>query len=418
MMMFLKKYINTIKSDPLIFFVGMSVFALAVMGTSVRHVSSTVFALLVILSFAVIKDWGRIYLSLTSLEKILLVTFFLYTASGMLSFYNVDDVDEYYRLFERYLRFTLIIPVYILLIKKNISVLNYLYVGAVISGPFLFVIALHHYIYYPDVPAQGYYHHIIFGQLAILNVGIMLSLLLTKNLVRYIQFIILLSMLLGLATAVMSQARGVWLVFPIYASVAIYYAVSNKRIRTKYVAAFLAIIALLSMFTPIGDLIKQRTGAAISEVTSFYVEDQYVSSVGTRLAMWDIAINVWRNNPFLGTGPGDFDDEIMARQNKGDYVGMEIHDSAHNIFIQALVNTGLIGLVILFLVVLTVPLRIFVGDNASDKRGRLAGFITVLSFAVFGLSESWTLRLPTISIFLVYVVIIASHMHIDVSKNK
>ena len=319
--MFLQKYINTIKQEPIIFLVGISVFSLALMGTSVRHVSSTVFALLLLISFSVIKDWAKIFISLSKLEKIFLLGFFLYTVSALLSFYNVDDVDKYIKLFERYLRFTLIIPVYLFLIKKNISVLNYLYVGAVISGPFLFIVALQHSISYPDRPSQGYYHHIIFGQLAMLNVGVMLSMLLTKNLSRTIQIVILVSMLCGIVAAIMSQARGVWLVFPIYVSVAVYYAVSDKRISKKNIAAFLAVIVLLAMFTSIGDLIKQRTGAAISEVTNFYVEDQYVSSLGTRLAMWDIAIDVWKRHPLLGTGPGDFDDEVIALQAQGRICG-------------------------------------------------------------------------------------------------
>lgn len=417
MVMFLQKYINIVKQDPVIFLVGLSVFFLAVMGTSVRHVSSTVFALLVLLSFSVIKDWGKIYLNLSKLEKIFLIAFFLYTISGILSFYNVDDVDKYYKIFERYLRFTLIIPVYLFLIKKKVSVLNYLYVGAVVSGPFLFIVALQHFISYPDVPAQGYYHHIIFGQLAMLNVGIMLSLLLTKSFSHKIQIVILISMLCGLAAAVMSQARGVWLVFPVYVSVAVYYAVSDNRISKKNIAMFLVIVVLLSMFTSIGDLIKQRTETAISEVTRFYVEDQYVSSVGARLAMWNIAFDVWKEYPLLGIGPGDFDNEIMSLQAQGEYVGMEVHNSVHNIYIQALVGSGVIGLMALIVSTVVIPIKLLFLGSAHDEEGRIVGIITVTSFFVFGLSESWTLRLSVISIFLVYVIVVVSHIQVSCSKR-
>lgn len=415
--MFLKKYINIVKQDPVVFLTGISVLALAVMGTSVRHVSSTVFALLVILSFSVIKYWGKTYFSLSKQEKLFLIAFFLYTVAAVFSFYNVGNVDQFYKLFERYLRFALIIPVYLFLIKKNISLLNYLYIGAVISGPFLFIVALYHYITFPDVPAQGYYHHIIFGQLAMLNVGVMLSLLLTKYLGRKVQILILISILCGLATAVLSQARGVWLVFPAYVTIAIYYAACDKRISKKYIAIFLVAIVVLSTSTMIGDMLKQRTNQAISEVTKFYTENQYVSSIGTRLAMWGIAFEAWEKNPILGTGPGDFDDEIMALQSRGYYQGMEIHYSVHNIYIQALVDSGLSGLLALIFVLLVAPLRLFFGYVNKDEAGRLAGFITIISFAIYGLSESWTLRLPVISILLVYTVIIASHLRIVGSKN-
>lgn len=329
----------------------------------------------------------------------------------------MDDIDQYYKIFERYIRFTLIIPVYLFLIKKKISVLNYVYVGAFVSGPFLFMVALQHFIAYPDVPAQGYYHHIIFGQLAMLNVGIMLSLLLTKTFSRQVKIVILISMLCGLAAAVMSQARGVWLVFPIYVLVAVYYAVSDNRISKKNIAMFLVIVVLLSMFTSIGDLIKQRTETAISEVTRFYVEDKYASSVGARLAMWDIAFDVWKERPLLGIGPGNFDNEIMSLQAQGEYVGMEVHNSVHNIFIQALVDLGIVGfLAVLF--VLFVPLKLYYTSKSGNAEGWLVGFITVLSFAVFGLSESWALRLSITSVFLVYTVVIVSHISIVASKSN
>ena len=416
--MYIKKYVNIIKAEPLVFIVGLCVLLIAVMGTSVRHLSSTMFTILFLLSITVIKDWFKLYVSLSKLEKTFLLAFFLYTISFILSFYNVDDFEKYYKLFERYLRFTLIIPVYLLIIKINISLINYLFLGATISGPFLFAVALHHYIDDPNVPAQGYYHHIIFGQLAMLNVGIMLSLLLARSLSRQHQALILISMLCGVLTAVMSQARGVWLVFPIYIMIAIYYALGEKRISTRNIAAFLVAVILLSLITPIGDLIKQRTDLAITEVTRFYTEDQYVSSVGTRLAMWDIAINVWKQNPILGTGPGDFDDEIVMLQNQGKYTGMDIHNSAHNIYIQALVGSGIVGLLALVFAIIIMPLKLLFNESNFNKEGSMAGFVTIISFAVYGISESWTLRLPAISIFHVYIIVIISHMQISSSNNK
>jgi len=410
--MYLKKYINTIKAEPLVFLIGVCVLLLAVMGTSVHHVSSSMFAILFLLSFLAVKDWLKVYKSLSKLEKAFVFSFIFYMVSGLLSFYNADDVGEYVRLFERYMRYFVIIPVYFLIILNNKSVLNYLFTGAVISGPFLSTIALLHYFDNPDVPAQGHYHHIIFGQLAMLNVGIMLIIILSKNLSCKIQFVILFSMACGVMTAVMSQARGVWLVFPIYAFVAIYFSIKDKRLSTKSVIGILIVAILLLVMTPVGNLIKKRTESAVEEVTSFYTKDRYATSVGGRLAMWDIAVDVWQKAPILGTGPGDFDDEIVLLQKKGEYRGMAVHNSVHNIYIQALVGSGLIGLIALLLATVVMPLKLYLNKNQCNEEGRLAGLITVISFAVFGFSESWTLRLPSVSIFLVYTVVIASHIRI------
>ena len=93
-------------------------------------------------------------------------------------------------------------------------------------------------------------------------------------------------------------------------------------------------------------------------------------------------------------------------------------NSTHNIYFQALVDLGVVGLFALLFVVLIMPLRLLSSGGYIDKEGRLVGFITVLSFSVFGLSESWTLRLSAISIFLVYITVAVSHMHVSITKRK
>jgi O-antigen ligase len=415
---YIEVFVNKIKTEPLIVSIGMCVLLLSVMGTSVRHVSSTMFVILILLSFSVVTSWKATYLSLSRVEKMFLFSLIVYMLSGLVSVYNVDDLDKYYKLFERYLRFALIIPVYLLIIRKNTSILNYLLFGAVISGPFMFVVALGHYLLYPDVPAKGYYHHIIFGQLAMLNVGIMLTALLTKKLTRRTQSLILLSMFCGIVTAVLSESRGVWAVFPVYILIAIVYVLKKKHISVMTITVPLVLLVLISSLTPISDVIERRFDEAATEVDRYYEEDRYVTSVGTRLAMWDIAIDVWKRHPILGTGPGDFDDEVMALQRSGDYRGMPVHNSTHNIYIQAMVGSGLFGLLALIFMLLIAPLRLLFNRLYTSDEGRLAGIVTIATFTIYGLSESWTLRLPTISIFLVYMVVAVSHLRIVGSRNS
>lgn len=411
--MYLKKYLNTIKAEPVWFIAGFSVLLLAVMGTSVRHVASTTFTILVLMSFSTIKDWWKIYVSLSSLEKLFLLSFFLYMISGVLSYYNADDIDKYVKLFERYFRFLLVIPLYLFLIKRKISLLKYLYTGVVISGPFLFLVAINHLLQYPDIPAQGDYHHIIFGQLAMLNVGIMLSMLFTLNISGKVKFVIFASILCGTAAAILSQARGAWLVIPIYLAFIIYSVMSSKKQGIVTAGVFIILAVVLSGVGPISDVVKQRTSEAITEVNRFYTEDQYVSSVGTRLAMWKIAVDVWKKNTVLGTGLGDFDDEIMELQLKGKYFGMDVHNSVHNIYLQALVGSGLVGMFALLFAIIFVPMRLFVNGVSVDKGASYTGMIMIVSYAIFGLTESWTLRLPAVSVFLIYLVVIVSHLYVS-----
>jgi len=86
--MYLKKLLTIIKEDPIVFTMGMCVIALAMMGTSVRHVSSSMFGLLFVLSLSALLSWPKMFLSLTKTEKLFVFVFIFYTISGLLAYFG------------------------------------------------------------------------------------------------------------------------------------------------------------------------------------------------------------------------------------------------------------------------------------------------------------------------------------------
>ena len=408
--------LNDIRNNPQACFVGVCVFFVAIMGTSVNHVASTAFALLFISSFFVIKDWKVTWKSLSNNEKLLLTGFGLYALSGLIAYINVHDTHEYIKSLGRYMRFLAAVPVYLFVKKYKVNVIKYLYAGAIVSGPFLFAIAFSDYLKNPDLPAHGDYHHIIFGGVAMLNVGIMLSVLLTVKLKNFEKTIISMAMFCGFIAAVLSQSRGVWLALPMYLLITIYYALRYSKISIRSVVMVIILITGILVLSPVGEMVKKRVDAAVDEVSSFYSKDQYISSLGTRLAMWDIAIDVWKQHPVIGTGPGDFDDVIRDLQKNGKYVGMGVYNSTHNIYFQSLVNAGAVGFIIMMFAIFIVPLKVIMGGAAKQSTASLSGLILVLFFAIFGLGESWTLRSSTILVYIVYLIILVSN--ISTLNNK
>ena len=105
--------------------------------------------------------------------------------------------------------------------------------------------------------------------------------------------------------------------------------------------------------------------------------------------------------------------KLLPYRLKGEYVGMPVHNSVHNIYVQALVGSGVVGILALLFALVVMPLRLFLNDRNLNREGSVTGIITIVSLAIFGISESWTLRLSVISVFLVYVAVIASHLHIN-----
>ncbi len=258
MKIYLEALFAEIKYKPQQFFVGLCVFFVAIMGTSVHHVASTAFALLFVAGMFILKDWVTAWKALTKYEKWLLIGFSLYALSAVISYVNVQDTSEYIKELERYFRFLLAVPIYLFIKKYNIDVINYLFYGAIVSGPFLFSIALSDYINNPDVPAKGYYHHIIFGSVAMLNVGVMLAILLVSKINKYIKVIVVVSMLCGVVAAVLSQSRGVWLVLPVYFLIALYYTLRHsKGLFGGLIVVSVLVVAIL-LASPVGEMVMKK----------------------------------------------------------------------------------------------------------------------------------------------------------------
>ncbi len=107
-----------------------------------------------------------------------------------------------------------------------------------------------------------------------------------------------------------------------------------------------------------------------------------------RSALWRAAIDIWRNHPVLGIGPDQF------RQNYAGYIHVTPDDRirTHNIFLEALVNTGLIGLLAMIYLLgaaAWVLLRL-IRNRQADRSYRLfaiAIMIGLLAYAGHGLLD-------------------------------
>lgn len=414
----MQKLFADIRQKPLEFVAGFCVLVIALGGASIGNVASTSLAVIFLISLFYARSWPSVWLSLSNVEKWLCYGFVLFTLSGALSYINAGDSDEFIKQMGRYIRFTLIIPVYFMLRYKRLDVSQYFLAGVVLSGFVFLGFTLHSMQLKPGMPVTGAYHHITFGDAAMLNAGIMGILLLTGKRSWLISSVIALSALCALYASFMSQARGAWLALPVYLILYTAYAITKKdRVILKIIATGLVASSLI-IFTPTGELIVKRYDEAVTEVFEFAQGEKFDTSVGGRLSMWEIAYEVWSEHPLVGGGLGDFDEDMIRYQSMGMYPDVDVQGSTHNIYIQALVSTGLIGFVILCYALLVAPLcLLFRGVDRQNPFAMMGAFL-VLSYGVFGLSESWILRAPAISIYLAYVIAISATLMASKEANK
>ena len=411
--MFIQKLFNKIDENRLEVFLGVCVFMLAVFGASVKHVASYTLALLFLSSCFYVKHWRTSWRSLSVNEKNVLIGFLVFTGAGIMSYYNASDDYEYIKELGRYLRFSIAVPVFLFLVYTRCNLYKYLIYGVIVSGPVYLGFALYSWYNNPHLPAQFGYHHTMFGDAAMLNAGIMAAWLLTCKQSKLIKGIVVVSIFCALYASILSQSRGAWIVLPAYALILVYYSLQTRVVRLRYMVITLAIIIASIAVSPAKDIISSRYNQAVSEVQQFSEGKNLDSSVGTRLAMWAIAVDVWKQHPLIGTGLGNFDEEIKRIQAEGEYREIYPHDDSHNVYFQTLATTGLIGLVIFMVSMIILPLILFNKSGKWDSSKNLTGIILIVSFVIFGLTWSWIMRAPFIAVYLVFYLVIATSLRFD-----
>ncbi len=405
----IKQWVFELRSRPLELVVGLLIFVAASAGGAVTSAASTSFAILFIISLFYVRSWPSLWRQLTSAERLVLFGFVLYFLSAVLAYYNVNDERLYLRHLDRYARFLLVVPVYLLLSKEKFKLFPFLLAGAIVSGPLYLGAALISIAENPGAPAKWMYHHITFGDMAMLGALFMTTVLVLMKTGKTMKVVLVVSIICLLYASLLSQARGAWLALPFGLFLLLFVAIRHGKIKVRTIFIALLMLGAVIAAMPAKDIVSSRIQKAVHEIALFQSGENAGSSVGSRLAMWHVAINVWKAHPIIGTGPGDYRLEFEASQERGLYKGVNLHTTPHNIFFLALATIGTIGFIVLCLTLFILPFWLFYKTSREKLNvASVSGMVVLTAFAVFGLTESWTLRSPPLSVYLLYFVVLAT----------
>lgn len=123
------------------------------------------------------------------------------------------------------------------------------------------------------------------------------------------------------------------------------------------------------------------------------------TSVGARLSTWQHCLTLWQQEPVSGVGIGDYRREMraLAQIHPRDAAnGIIWQHHAHSIYFHLLATTGLLGLSLVCGALLILPAMQFwrILRRVDDPRRRfpaIAGMAVVVSFACYGLTETWVI---------------------------
>ena len=384
-------------------------FLFPALSSAVQHSSGLLFYLLVLCGIFLARDF---ILKLSRDEKWLFCGLFFFFLISAFSLIYATDIDHGTKRLERYLHLPLAFFAYLTLKKYRLisetSFLYSLYAGAA----FLFSVSIYKTIIHNQTRAFLDHYAIVFGDAAILIALLLVAYIVTRAKRLPVLIIPALFSLLALYAAFASGTRGALLVIPF--AVILFWVLYKHRFSTRKILIGLGIS--LVIFFSVAAAMKSspidRVAVIGQDISRFLSDDVkgHQSSTGARLSMWHDAILMWKSAPMLGSGLGDFMVDSKQHIAEGVSRPRKLYGHAHNIYLDTLANTGLVGFVILVSALFIFPFYLFLKHfKQAAEEGSfipLAGMLFVLSFAVFGLTEGWMARNVFVRMYIIYFVIL------------
>lgn len=388
------------------------VVAFPVGSVALQDAGSVIYALLLLLAlaygWAAWREAGRD-------ERWLVAGYGVLFAVAALSLFQTEALDVGVGKLERYLRLASLGLIYLLLRRFWPAAGRGFLAATAVAALAMAGWAWYETMHRGEAVATGPYHKIIFGDSAMLIVALLAAALLTVLDAAWQRALAVAALLLALYAMLLSATRGAWLYAPIMLALLawLYRHRLGARAWRGAGLALLAVALLLALARPAALVAPLAQG--VDDVRTFLTDPGAVTSWGLRLNMWRNSLLIWREQPLLGTGIGDFrhDSQQLVAQ------GVSLNDAAadfshaHSIYFDALATMGLAGLVVLLAALLVLPWRLFYRRwcAATDPWQRfysLAGLLTVAGFAVFGLSEGWLSRNPFVNSYVFHVAFLAA----------
>ena len=386
--------------------IALLFFLFPILSIIIKHWVSFTFLILVIGGMVFgLKNWAL----LKTEEKKIFIGFSVFCGLIALSFFEVDDMRDGFRYFEKYTSFLFVVFSYLFLKRLNFNFAKYFIAGCVVA-PVVWL--TYYYATTTGRPSWAYYA-IFIGDFAVLIASLSIVYLLTladSNLKKTISWGVF---LLATILAVLSETRGAWLYYPVLLFVLIF--LYRRNMTSKQWLTSITVIGIISFIllfqTP--TIIKSRIGQALVDYNHFQAGDGSYNSVGVRLDMWFDSIKIFTESPLIGIGLSDFESHSKALISQGVLKPRGEFGHAHSIYFNTLATAGLLGFLGLMFFVLWFPFKFFLRvwrntDSTELRFYSLAGIVLITSFMVFGLTESWLSRNPLVRSYLIIMVLLIS----------
>jgi len=347
-----------------------------------RHRSETFSALMVligILSLGQVKSRLEL-LPLRLYEKRLLILFSVYSAvSILIALYWPFNADAERRLLDD-LRLLLAIPFFFILRSREVSHRNLFLLFAIFALAMLSVSLSQYfradyikgvYSYYGYTRPSADVNPMRYAIISLVVATFVLNFWLVNHFKsKAISVFFIVAAVGGSIACVMTQTRGVWLAIPLLCLLYVCYIFRGAG-RLKLFSGIVVLIVFIVASTQ-HPFVEQRINTTTKNFER-YIDGDNSSSLGVRLDMYKASLMLAAYRPILGHGLGAFKEKSKALRDEG-VIGSEIHRSVgtystpHNEFFQALIEKGVVGLVLTIFMFLVPGLIFCRALKAKNKR--------------------------------------------------
>lgn len=209
---------------------------------------------------------------------------------------------------------------------------------------------------------------------------------------------------------VLTQTRSSLLLFPVICALALVacYIKSPKKLFYSVISFLILMVALIAIFSK---PIYNRYHQAVSDIDR-YNNNNSVSSLGARLAMYEIGFDIFKEHPFNLRSADERAqrmNEIVKEKNylKGSLVFTNVH--LHNEFVEAASLKGIAGVLATLLFYCTLFFTVY-------HRRSLGLFALTIAFIGTGLSDViiWSRSIPIIMVTAIILVLFIKKNRDDV----
>lgn len=256
---------------------------------------------------------------------------------------------------------------------------------------------------------SAFLHHTTYSMFLVVTAGILLDRFFLSQELKYKLIYGLFFMMVTTNLFINAGRTGQVAFFAtIMIVILLHYKVSIKMFFATSVL-FVSILFLAFTFSPV---FKQRLNQTMNSLSQ---SDNYHTSLGYRIGMSIVAVNIIKEHPWLGVGIGDYrqakSDMIDARYPMMEHLKTQVH--YHNQYLEFLVIMGIIGLVIYLSIYLFLA-----RTQIRDEEIRSIKYIIIITIMLSSLTDAmFHLRSP-LSLFALFAGIILAQSYYEAKESK